>query len=240
MLADLDEPFVRYARFWLGCDDGRQGVVLVYDHPEFCALVAHGATRAITAALAAATDLPSRPLVIAREPGVRALAACYELDGLHAMLRMAVDSASFRPAHSTGARRLIVDDLPALRRLYAAYDGSVFTSDQLEHGVFYGIDDPSGPAKLLSAAGTHVVSDAYRLASIGNVFTLPEARGRGLAVQVTSAVAESLLHMGCRDVVLNVRPDNDAAIRVYRRLGFEVHCEFREGPARAKPTTAMG
>lgn len=231
MLADLDEPYARYARFWLGRREGNTGVVLVYDHPEFCALVAHGSAASIAAALEGADRLPPRPLVIAREPGVRALAAYYDLDGLHDMLRMAVGPATFRPEEGASARRLTSADLPALRRLYASYEGSVFTSDQLDHGIFFGVDDPDDPTRLWSAAGTHVVSRRYQVASVGNVFTLPEARGRGFAARVTSAVAAALFRMGCPDVVLNVRPDNVAAVRVYRRLGFEVHCDFKEGVA---------
>lgn len=234
MLADLDEPYARHARFWTGDRDGRKGVVLVYDHPEFCALVAHGDTGPVSAALEAADELPPCPLVIAREPGVRALAGYYQLDGLHDMLRMAVDPASFRPVEAAAARRLTASDLPRLRRLYAAYDGSVFTSDQLDHGVFFGVDDPHAPGRLVSAAGTHVVSRAHQIASVGNVFTLPESRGGGFAAQVTSAVTATLFEMGCRDVVLNVRPDNEPAVRVYRRLGYEVHCDFEEGPARRR------
>jgi hypothetical protein len=34
-----------------------------------------------------------------------------------------------------------------------------------------------------------------------------------------------------RDIVLNVRQDNLPAVSVYRRLGYDVHGPFVEGPA---------
>ena len=55
-------------------------------------------------------------------------------------------------------------------------------------------------------------------------------RNRGMATAVTSAVTEAALE-DHRDVVLNVRQDNLPAASVYRRLGFEVHGPFIEGPA---------
>jgi predicted GNAT family acetyltransferase len=81
--------------------------------------------------------------------------------------------------------------------------------------------------RLISAAGTHVVSPAARLAVVGNVLTLTEHRGRGFATAVTSAVTAELLRT-CDEVVLNVRADNPPAINAYRRLGYVEHTRFEE------------
>ena len=70
------------------------------------------------------------------------------------------------------------------------------------------------------------------VAAIGNVFTRPSARGRGLARATTTAVARELRASGIATIVLNVRRNNGPAIAVYRRLGFDVHGDFDEGLAR--------
>ena len=46
---------------------------------------------------------------------------------------------------------------------------------------------------------------------------------------MTAAVIRQLA--GIETVGLNVRIDNDAAIRVYESLGFVRHCDFREALA---------
>ena len=81
--------------------------------------------------------------------------------------------------------------------------------------------------RLVSAAGTHVVSPAARLAVVGNVLTHLDYRGRGFATAVTGAVTAELLRT-CDQVVLNVRADNPPAINAYRRLGYAEHTRFEE------------
>ncbi len=53
----------------------------------------------------------------------------------------------------------------------------------------------------------------------------------GLAAQTTSAVVKELAARDIRTIALNVRQQNVQAIRVYERLGFRKHSEFREGIA---------
>jgi predicted GNAT family acetyltransferase len=65
------------------------------------------------------------------------------------------------------------------------------------------------------------------LGIVGNVFTHPDYRGRGFATVCTSAVVEELISQSL-DVVLNVGQTNEAASRVYQRLGFQVYCPFIE------------
>jgi predicted GNAT family acetyltransferase len=66
-------------------------------------------------------------------------------------------------------------------------------------------------------------------AAIGNVYTRRDRRGRGLARAVTAAVARALADVDT--VVLNVRDDNTAALRLYDTLGFTRHCLFHEAVA---------
>jgi len=58
---------------------------------------------------------------------------------------------------------------------------------------------------------------------IGEVYVLgvdPEARGRGLGAALTLAGLHHLRERGLLQVMLYVEADNDAAVRVYRDLGF--------------------
>jgi predicted GNAT family acetyltransferase len=82
----------------------------------------------------------------------------------------------------------------------------------------------------VAIAGTHVVAPEEGVAVVGNVFTHPRFRGRGLATLVTGAVTRHLLDM-CPQVYLTVDSQNLPAIAAYRRLGYRVECTLYETPA---------
>jgi ribosomal protein S18 acetylase RimI-like enzyme len=55
-----------------------------------------------------------------------------------------------------------------------------------------------------------------------SIAVLPEARGRGLGEALTRSCVAALEIAGAEVVRLTVAPDNRAAVRLYRRLGFAV------------------
>ncbi len=57
--------------------------------------------------------------------------------------------------------------------------------------------------------------------------TLPEARRRGVASAIISALVGSAVESGARHAWLQVTADNDGAIALYRKLGFEVVHGYR-------------
>ena len=93
-------------------------------------------------------------------------------------------------------------------------------------GVYYGVFAGS---RLASVAGTHVVSEAERVAVVGNVFTHPRYRGQGLATFATSAVTSHLLDF-CDLVVLTVEVGNEPAVHIYDKLGYQPVCNLHETP----------
>jgi predicted GNAT family acetyltransferase len=101
----------------------------------------------------------------------------------------------------------------------------------MEHGVYWGVVQGD---RIVAAAGTHLVSDTHGVAAIGNVFTHPDLRGRGLGRAVTGAVLADLGSRGIRTVILNVSQSNAVAVRMYERLGFKRHCAFVEGAAQVR------
>ena len=142
------------------------------------------------------------------------------------MLRMSVALDSFAPA--TGeAVRLRGGDIARINRLYSAEGGATtYSPRHIQDGVYYGVLEDG---TLASIAGTHVLSPAEGLAVVGNVFTHPRFRGRGLATIATGAVTQALLPE-CPLVTLTVEAENSPAVRVYRRLGYRPECTMHETP----------
>lgn len=237
-LADLEPPFRQYSRFATAAreDAAPSAGCLVLQHPAITVIVPHGDAEGVAAILAAiAADLPVRAELSVRPEHLPAVQRYYTPHpDLREMLRMQVDAVAFQPPPplSVAAEPLGRADAAALFDLYRGYDENLFREELLDDGCFFGV---RAEGRLLAAGGTHVVCPEQGVAAVGNIFTRPEARGRGLARAVTAAVTVALLAKGCRDVVLNVRADNTPAIRVYSGLGYREHCHFWEGWADRTP-----
>ena len=135
-------------------------------------------------------------------------------------------------ADFAGVETIAADDLKELGELYASRDGkekdgTFFSSAQVVNGVYFGVRDEG---RLVAAAGTHLINPRESVAAVGNVFCLPEYRGKGLGARVTSAVANALLKEGIHTIGLNVGPENPAT-NLYHRLGFRKAYSYVEGTA---------
>jgi RimJ/RimL family protein N-acetyltransferase len=166
---------------------------------------------------------PRAAYVAAKREHLAALASNYRVEAGPAMLRMWVDSAHFRP-FPADVQRLLPVEIGELNRLYQLGFASWLPASAITDGLYYGI---RVGGRLVSAAGTHVISRAAKLAVVGNVMTHADFRGRGYATAVTGAVTADLLRF-CDQVVLNVRADNPPALAAYRRLGYQVSLTFEE------------
>ncbi len=105
-----------------------------------------------------------------------------------------------------------------------SYPGNWFMPRMLSTAEYVGVR--SGSA-LQAVAGVHVVSPELGVAALGNITTLPNARGQGLGRVVTARVCQSLLRR-VTTIGLNVHAENQAAIRCYRALGFEIVASYNE------------
>lgn len=155
------------------------------------------------------------------------------VEGERLMWRMGWSGQPLPPPSPT-AVRLGAGDVPALQRLYADGDATgeapdFFFPSMVTAGAFHGIYEDGA---LVAAAGTHLLSREEGAAAIGNVYARRDCRGRGLGRLVTGAVLESLA--GIETVGLNVRADNEPALRLYESLGFVRHCPFYEALATAR------
>ena len=101
-----------------------------------------------------------------------------------------------------------------------------FFPAMMSDATFYGVFEDRA---LVAAAGTHLVSRDEGIAAIGNVYTRRDRRGRGYGAATTAAVLHAL--QGIETIGLNVRADNDSAIKMYERLGFVRHSPFTEALA---------
>lgn len=149
------------------------------------------------------------------------------------MWRMVLDAAKLPAISSEGLVRLGPAHAGELEKLYgearaAGEAPGFFLPCMLREGVFFGAYQDG---KLVAVAGTHLVVPEEGVAAVGNVYTRPEHRGRGLATQLTGAVAGELVRRGIPLIALNVCPANLPALHVYHRLGFTRYCEFVEGLA---------
>jgi ribosomal protein S18 acetylase RimI-like enzyme len=151
----------------------------------------------------------------------------FDLEQRQTMIRMRVSPGTFHPSDGD-CRRLTGRDVRAVNALYRT-DGvpSFYSSRQIDDSAYFGIERDG---RLVSIAGTHVISAVSGIAVVGNVYTHPAYRGQHFAQITTSAVTERLLK-GCGEVVLSVDPTNKAAVRAYERLGYVEVARLIEGAA---------
>ena len=199
------------------------GVVYRGYQPNFSFLM--GPARLVNVLLAEAIR-PQQAYFACRPSHLDELRAYYRTGTEELMIRMRVTAETFRPAPPPQQPAVELDprQVGAVNRLYARGVGSILTRTLMEEGLYFGIYEGS---ELIAVAGTHFIAPSYGLAAVGNVFTHPEYRNRGLATTCTSAVTQALLAR-CPDVVLNVNATNEPARRAYRRLGYQDHCPFVE------------
>ena len=235
-LGHLDPELGRGARFWLAEGESGAGYVM-HGTAMGRTLVAGGDPAAVDAILSlhpgprwsyVSTCAPAHVAVLQRSHALS--------DALH-MTRMSTTHATFTAADGP-ARRLRGREIRALNALYAR-DGhpSHYSASHIERGVYYGAFDGE---RLVAAAGTHVVSPQQSIAVVGNVFTHPAYRGRGLGTRVTSLVTAELLDRGCALVTLTVDPANAPAVRAYARLGYEAGPAVVEARARRRDPIGLG
>lgn len=152
------------------------------------------------------------------------------------MFRMSIMKGRFRPIEGK-SRRLRGKDVNAVNLIYSIEGGpAAYRPGHLEEGVYYGIEMEG---RIVSIAGTHVVSGTEGVAVVGNVFTHPRYRGGGLATEVTSAVTQEVLEY-CDLVVLTVEEQNAPALNVYLKLGYETECTLHETPLIRKDPLGLG
>ena len=121
-------------------------------------------------------------------------------------------------------RRALASDLDAL----VALELRSFDGDRLSRAQYRRHLDSDSALVLVASANHHRLLGSavlfFRkgsaLARLYSLATAPEARGQGVGSALLLAADDAVRRRGCRALKLEVRTDNDAAIRLYERHGF--------------------
>lgn len=237
-LGDLDDFFWNYTTWyaWRQGDD-IQAIILFYTGLELPVLLAHtltkptepsaGSETALQALLRAILPYLPRRFYCHLDPGLETiLAGQYKADPHGEHYKMALYHPNLLAVPDLSATvALSPANLADILLLYErSYPGNWFDPRMLETGQYFGLRHNG---HLVSIAGVHVYSPAYRVASLGNITTDPAYRGHGFGRAVTARLCQSLRqtvdHIG-----LNVKAGNQAAIHLYRQLGFEIVASYGE------------
>jgi ribosomal protein S18 acetylase RimI-like enzyme len=228
-LADLD-PTEAERCTWI---TDKESVILIYKGLDPAVLFVHGEPDQLRHLFGQVP--PGNYLYMLKKPCRLMLDRELEPTFEQRMWRMKLDQTNFPSVSTHGVERLGPEDLPAILRLYGNFPDrpDAFHERQLANGPFFGIRENK---EIVSIAGVHILSRWGSVAAIGNVFTRPDRRGRGLATRASAAVVQAALEQGIRTIVLNVAMDNEAAIHCYRNLGFDPYCSYYEGSGFLNPT----
>lgn len=228
-LGDLVDPYWDRCS-WLAAMDGPeiQSLALLFGIAPDLMLHAMGAGTAADQWLIAKL-IPQLPLglyahvtkqLLSTELGLRASSPPTRL------IRMTLantENLKVAPPPGMVVRALSTNDLPDLNAFYDdVYGEHTFVNEMLIQGLYVGAFVGES---LAGVAGTHLLSKESDVAALGNIATSPSKQGQGVATCLISTLCLSLLtevsHIG-----LDVRADNQTAIRLYDRLGFRTALEF--------------
>jgi len=145
--------------------------------------------------------------------------------GSHLKMKLVSEDYNYFLDDNSNIWRLDISHKKDLLELYErSYPDNYFDDRMLETGRYFGrIMD----GDIVCVSGVHVHSDEYGISVLGNITTHPDYRGKGLATAVTAVLVEEL-RAGGNLVTLNVKKDNYPAIKCYRKLGFEIYCDYEE------------
>lgn len=122
-------------------------------------------------------------------------------------------------------------DLPGLewngeyrhfRRLYQEVYASVESGDALIWVAEYLTHEIVGQLFVQFWSNRPELADGWHRAYIYGFRIRPEYRGFGLGTKMLSMVESDLIGRGFQKMVLNVSRENQAALALYERLGFQV------------------
>ncbi len=231
-LADLEPPLRDYSQFVTAHQEesNEHTICLVLRHPIIGQVLSPFGMVEGVAAILKQLALPEYPLIQSQERHISLLHCYYRPEtSWKRMLRMAIaPTSSYLPTHVPHqcVKQLTILDLPMLKNFYAQHSESIFSADLFTQGIYVGICEGE---RIIAAGGTHVLAPAHQIAVLGNILTAPEYRRQGYATAITTTLVSLLIEQHYRSIILNVFEDNNNAIRIYQRLGFQTYHRLLTG-----------
>ncbi len=119
--------------------------------------------------------------------------------------------------------RLTTGDIPAMLELTELTKPGPFLKRTFEMGEYWGVKIEG---RLAAMAGERLKVPGFT--EVSGVCTHPDFRGKGLAAALSTFMAGRISDRG-ETPFLHAYADNDVAIEIYKRLGFELRCEMQVG-----------
>lgn len=121
---------------------------------------------------------------------------------------------ALRPVRDAEIRQLTANDAPAMVALAKLTEPGPFHLRTIELGIFYGVFHGE---TLVAMAGQRLSPPGF--VEVSAVCTHPDARGHGYAPLLMSTVMDEIIARG-KTPMLHSLASNEAALAIYRRLGF--------------------
>ncbi len=220
LLGDLDYPFFKQSRWFVASHKEHQlAIVLLYEGlNEPCLLSAGSAEGVAEIFRRVSPDLPFEGWAKVPEAHRHGWELAVRLSKISHDQIMALDLTLFQLQNTAHlVTELSLDDFPEMENFFSNYPGNFFEISQVRDGRHVGayVD-----GKLVSIAGTHVLSKEGGSAVLANIVTDADYRRRGLASTCTSHLINLLFSDGIEHITLQVASDNNPAIACYKHLGF--------------------
>ena len=94
------------------------------------------------------------------------------------------------------------------------------------YGAIYLVGPPRAPSGYAVVCFGWSVEFGGLDAILDELFVRPSVRGRGIATEVLISLPNALKEYGLRAIHLEVSGENDAAVKLYRKAGFEPRDQY--------------
>lgn len=240
-IGDLEPPYYDHTRWYSASRTGSiEALGLVYSALQPEVLFLMGEVPALSALLL--YGIGSDTVFFTAKPETEGtLRSFYDIEHISYMLRMRVNRGIFKSVENADAPGSAIlpiginqiGEVESLIRDAAEVDGRdirdvAFAPEMVIDGYYRGM---YRTGRLVALAGTHLTAPQSHIAAVGNVVVHPEFRRQGLGGLVSNAVTAALITDNFDLIVLNVRQNNQGALKIYRKLGYKQVGAFIEGVA---------